>query len=196
MGQRGPKPEPTASKRARGNPGKRSLTEDVQFAEGAPEMPQHLDREARKIWRELLPVLMSVRGLLTIGDGIVLGNLCEVRSRRLAIARAIRERELRAARELVAAAKKKGMKLTARQVSVAASEASIVMKTPSGYMQQHPLVGMLNAALDQENKLCRELGLTPSARSGMKLTGSMAPSIDPIEAAISQLPPGETARVQ
>ena len=41
----------------------------------------------------------------------------------------------------------------------------MLIKTKSGYIQQSPLVGIISAAVDQVNKLCREFGLTPAART-------------------------------
>jgi P27 family predicted phage terminase small subunit len=39
----------------------------------------------------------------------------------------------------------------------------------SGAPYQHPLVGMMHKALDQWLRLAQQLGLTPSARCGMKI---------------------------
>ncbi len=40
-----------------------------------------------------------------------------------------------------------------------------LMRTPSGYLQQSPYVGMRNRALDQLRKFESELGMSPSSRS-------------------------------
>lgn len=195
MGKRGFKPEPAALKRAKGNLGHRPIVEDVQFAEGAPEMPAHLDASARRIWRETLPLLLSVKGLLTIADGAMLSNFCEVRSRRLALVHALDNRR----REMLKAAKKaaeaKGAKLTREQLTAIADEKAMTVET-RGCPQQHPLIGMINTLLREEAALARSFGLDPSARSSLKLAGGAGiAAIDPSEAAISTPPPDYVERI-
>jgi P27 family predicted phage terminase small subunit len=41
----------------------------------------------------------------------------------------------------------------------------ILFKTPSGYVQQSPLISIVNQNAELVTKLCREFGVTPSARS-------------------------------
>lgn len=48
-----------------------------------------------------------------------------------------------------------------------------LVKTPSGYMQQSPFVGMVNSAIKQIRSLCAEFGMTPSARSQIKVLAGM-----------------------
>ena len=45
------------------------------------------------------------------------------------------------------------------------SELGILYKSPSGYVMQSPLLGIVNQCVDTINKLSREFGLTPAARS-------------------------------
>lgn len=45
------------------------------------------------------------------------------------------------------------------------AKSGLLLKTKSGYVQQSPLVGIISAAVDQVNKLCREFGLTPASRT-------------------------------
>ena len=45
------------------------------------------------------------------------------------------------------------------------NKAGILYKTKSGYVQQSPLLGIVNSQIDIINRLCREFGLTPSSRS-------------------------------
>ena len=47
------------------------------------------------------------------------------------------------------------------------SNSGILFKTPSGYVQQAPLIGVVNNCTEKIVTLCREFGLTPSARSRM-----------------------------
>jgi P27 family predicted phage terminase small subunit len=45
------------------------------------------------------------------------------------------------------------------------NKSGILYKTKSGYVQQSPLIGIVNGQIEIINRLCREFGLTPSARS-------------------------------
>jgi P27 family predicted phage terminase small subunit len=45
------------------------------------------------------------------------------------------------------------------------SETGMLLKTPSGYIQQSPLVSIINNCADTVTKLSREFGLTPAART-------------------------------
>lgn len=68
MGRRGPQPQPTALKIARGNPGKRPLnTEEPQLP--APDLtaPKGLKGRALREWQELGPTLLAA-GVLTMAD--------------------------------------------------------------------------------------------------------------------------------
>jgi P27 family predicted phage terminase small subunit len=44
-------------------------------------------------------------------------------------------------------------------------ETGMLLKTPSGYVQQNPLISIANSAMETVNKLAREFGLTPAART-------------------------------
>jgi len=54
-----------------------------------------------------------------------------------------------------------------------------LMKTPSGYIQQSPLVAMANEAGRTVAKLAREFGLTPSARSSINAAPPNEKADDP-----------------
>ena len=45
------------------------------------------------------------------------------------------------------------------------NKTGILFKTPSGYVQQSPLISIVNQNAELVTKLCREFGVTPSARS-------------------------------
>jgi P27 family predicted phage terminase small subunit len=49
------------------------------------------------------------------------------------------------------------------------NKTSIVFTTPSGYIQQSPLFSVITTSMELINKLCREFGLTPSARSRLSV---------------------------
>jgi P27 family predicted phage terminase small subunit len=54
------------------------------------------------------------------------------------------------------------------------------MKTPGGYVQQSPLLGIINSQVEILNRISREFGLTPSSRTRLEATAE--PTIDNLEA--------------
>ncbi len=52
------------------------------------------------------------------------------------------------------------------------SEAGLLYKTQSGYVQQSPLLSVINTSVETITRLCREFGLTPSSRSRIQLLSS------------------------
>lgn len=50
------------------------------------------------------------------------------------------------------------------------NESGLLLKTPSGYVQQSPLIGIVNSCIDTITKLSREFGLTPASRSRIQTT--------------------------
>ena len=55
------------------------------------------------------------------------------------------------------------------------NETGMLFKTPSGYVQQSPLLGIVNSCIDTVTKLSREFGLTPSSRSRLQVEPEPAP---------------------
>lgn len=49
------------------------------------------------------------------------------------------------------------------------NETGMLFKTPSGYVQQSPLIGIVNNSTDTVLKLSREFGLTPSSRGRLEV---------------------------
>ena len=77
MGYRGPIPKPTSIARAEGNPGKRPLNDaEPKPRAWVPRCPAHLDAEAKKEWKRLVPMLKRMR-VLTEVDGMALATLCQ-----------------------------------------------------------------------------------------------------------------------
>jgi P27 family predicted phage terminase small subunit len=77
MGYRGPIPKPSAIARAEGNPGKRRLNDfEPQPRATRPRCPDHLDAQAKKEWKRLIPILRRMK-VLTEADGMTLANLCQ-----------------------------------------------------------------------------------------------------------------------
>lgn len=140
MGQRGPKPQPTALKILRGNPGKRTLNKrEPEPDDTPPTCPSHLDEVARTEWDKLIPILSRMR-VLTEADYITLAALCQTYSRWISAQTELNK----------------------------SGTAGMLYKTQSGYIQVSPLLQIVNTCADQLTKLCREFGLTPSSRSNVQ----------------------------
>lgn len=142
MGKRGPKPEPTALKKLRGNPGKRALNRnEPQPAVGA-KPPRWVNAKSRYHWRKVAPELERL-GILTVVDTVAFGLLCD----------ALVDYVL--AREVVEAAAEEG-------------GVRFVATTDKGNIIQHPAVGVMNKAWERVLKACREFGMTPSSRTSLQ----------------------------
>ena len=63
------------------------------------------------------------------------------------------------------------------------SESELMLRTPSGYVQQNPLIGIVNHCTDTITKLSREFGLTPASRT--RLQAAPEPQGDSIEERMS-----------
>ena len=74
MGQRGPRPLPTATKKRRGNPGRRPLNDQEPASPPVAKPPRWLRKHARKHWAKLAPVLEGM-GVLTQADQVALALL-------------------------------------------------------------------------------------------------------------------------
>lgn len=78
MGRRGPKPQPTALKLARGNPGKRALPIDEPKLGSFPrDVPKGMTGVARQEWLRLVNELAD-KGVLTVGDLRVFERYCRL----------------------------------------------------------------------------------------------------------------------
>jgi P27 family predicted phage terminase small subunit len=155
MGMRGPAPKPSGIRLLEGNPAKRALPADEPKPMAcAPDMPRFLDSEARREWKRLVPILLAMR-VLTEADGVALGNLCQAIS--------ILER---AHKDMRKAAKAGG--------------SGLLMKTPGGFIQQSPLIGIINGQTEIISRISREFGLTPSSR--MRLAAAPEQTMDALEA--------------
>ena len=85
------RPKPTKLKIIEGNPGKRPLPEnEPKPRPKAPSIAEGLDDNAREMWEFLAPKLEKM-GLLTEIDGDSFANLCQLRSRLVAIRKFINE---------------------------------------------------------------------------------------------------------
>lgn len=81
MGKRGPKPAPTETKRARGNPGHRPLNDEEPVLPAADVAdltpPAGLGKVGKEEWSRLAPMLSS-SGVLTAGDMRCFETYCRI----------------------------------------------------------------------------------------------------------------------
>jgi P27 family predicted phage terminase small subunit len=154
MGMRGPAPKPTSIRAKEGNPGRRPLPANEPHPPlGEPEVPKYLDREARREWKRLVKILLPIR-VLSIADGLELANLCQAYS-------------------LLVQAHQ------AMQLASKGGGSGLLMRTPAGYVQQSPLLGIINGQVEIINRISREFGLTPSSRTRIEtLTESADDSLE------------------
>lgn len=61
------------------------------------------------------------------------------------------------------------------------NEMGILYKAPSGYVMQSPLLAVVNTCIETINKLSREFGLTPAARSRIYANPTQAEPKDRLE---------------
>lgn len=78
MGSRGPQPKPTAIKKLLGNPGRRVLNDNEPIPPpGEIRAPASLRPEAKPYWDHLAPLLTAMK-VLTTADVYVLCRLCNL----------------------------------------------------------------------------------------------------------------------
>uniref|UniRef100_A0A6M3K3R3 Putative terminase n=1 Tax=viral metagenome TaxID=1070528 RepID=A0A6M3K3R3_9ZZZZ len=139
MPKTGPKPQPTALKKLRGNPGRRPLPKNEpatgKYAR-VPPPPRYLDRYGKNEWRRVAGQLLKA-GLLTKVDRSALSAYCACYSTWLNAQDQI---------------KKHG----------------VLVKAPSGFPMQSPYLAISNKALEQMLKFLVEFGMTPSSRARVK----------------------------
>ncbi len=143
MGRRGPAPEPTALKVLKGNPGRRPLNDlEPKPRRSRPRCPQWLDRDAKALWRNLVPELDDM-GVLTQIDGNALVRYCTLWSR-------WKRAELFIAKH---------------------GEAYPIKdeKDNVKYLHQFPQVAVANKLSVQLTRLEQEFGMTPSSRSRIRI---------------------------
>jgi P27 family predicted phage terminase small subunit len=81
MARRGPPPQPTALKLLKGNPGKRRIDgREPRPPLTTPSCPRWLSAEAKRAWRETVPVLRAMRILARI-DRDALAAYCQAYAR-------------------------------------------------------------------------------------------------------------------
>jgi len=76
--KRGRKPTPRGIKLLKGNPGRRPIAPEVEFAPGIPERPPFLDAAARREWDRIVGELGPTRVLVKAEQMVLAGYCCAV----------------------------------------------------------------------------------------------------------------------
>ena len=71
-----------------------------------------------------------------------------------------------------------------QQAQVKLQKTGLLLETKSGYILQSPLVAIVSSAVDQVNKLCRQFGLMPAARTRIQAAPEDLDGSDPLEDAL------------
>lgn len=159
MGARGPAPKPTALKVAQGNPGRRQLNDNEPVPPpGDVAPPSWLSAVGREVWAQLAPTMIPMR-VLTTADVWTFARYCEAFARYLEL------------RQFLAS---KGSASTVYPVKDADGNVRYMLEIPQAaeYRQLHKMLLALE----------REFGLTPSARSRIRIEAS-GPSHSGVSAA-------------
>jgi P27 family predicted phage terminase small subunit len=154
---RGTKPDPSAVRRLRGNPGKRAMNQQEPDPPRtamrlAPPLELGTDSVALDYWDELVPVLARIRQITDV-DRAALIALCVQWSRYIEATKALQQRDEQ-------------------------GRSKMLIKLDNGVYQQHPYIAIANKSLVLCTRLWAELGLTPSSRSRVQ-TVPMAHDDDP-----------------
>jgi P27 family predicted phage terminase small subunit len=162
---RGRKPQPTALRRARGNPGKRGYNRaEPQPPSELPDCPPHLSAVAQAEWERVAETLHEI-GVLTTIDRAALAAYCQ------AYGRWVEAEEQ--------------MKKT-----------PMMLKAPSGYVQQSPWLTVANKQLELMGRFATELGMTPASRTRVAalIDDASEEKIDKIEFRVIYEQPDGTLR--
>lgn len=160
MGRRGPPPKPTILKLAGGNPGKRPLNGAEPIPpSGAPEVPAFVaaDQKCLALWKSLVPQLAAVHLARRI-DGLTLGRYCELFVRWIEDAEFVR-----------------------KNGSTYAVRGQPTTKSPQGKVlgfKEYPQSASLRKLHQSLLSIEREFGLTPAARTRIRLENEKSASTD------------------
>lgn len=144
MGLRGPTPTPTEILKRRGSREVAKRDREPRPEKGAPRCPAWLDKEAKAVWRQLVPQLEAL-GVVTKIDGNALARYCRLFVRW---------------KQCDAFVRKYG------ESYIVKDEEGKQIKT----CQQFPEVGIINRLGVQLLRLEQEFGLTPAARTRIQVT--------------------------
>jgi P27 family predicted phage terminase small subunit len=144
-----PRPEPTALKLLKGNPGKRPVNKAEPKPElGLPDPPDHLDSVALEEWNASGPGLARMR-VLTLSDKAIFAAYCEAWS--------LNRRTWQQLKRSIEAA------------GDALGGGLIYSNKRSGVTKTNPLVPLAQSSANDMLRFAAELGMTPAARARLEV---------------------------
>lgn len=148
----GRRPKPTHLKVVTGNPGKRKLNDkEPTPAREIPSPPEHLTDWGKVAWGKLT-VLLDGMGILTIADTLALERLCDIYADILQL-----------------------------RLTIADEGRTYTVQTDGGFLiKANPAVSMLADADRRFKSYLVEFGLTPAARTKVKVNGDDDKKEDPL----------------
>ena len=177
---KGRTPKPTALRELQGNPGKRADDgrAEVAMPAGTPEPPAHLSPGARQEWFRTVAWLMQVHGLLSPTDHAAIGIYCSYYDQWQQAEQTLpelRARQLRLDTEIDTLTTDL---FTAKKKPAAALQLRRDLLTS----ERGRVLAAINAATGERNKARKEmraylaeLGLTPAARSRIRVDTGQLP---------------------
>jgi P27 family predicted phage terminase small subunit len=132
------RPKPTALEILEGNPSQHAVNRfEPQFDHVIPECPDHLNKEAKKLYQRVAAMLHRAK-IMTEADQIILASLCQSHA-------------------ILAAAHRE------------LNRSKLMVDSKVGGPRVTPLFKIINESTNTVARLCQELGLTPSARSKLRI---------------------------
>jgi len=143
---------PTGVKKLRGNPGKRPLNPDEPKPPAAePKMPADLPALAQQEWKDIVPLLLKLNVLAEV-DGKALAAYCYCFARWIQAEKEIADRGILIEEPIVR------------------SDPDVGDDEIIGYkVKKNPAIPIVNEALRTMKAYLIEFGLTPAARSRMRI---------------------------
>lgn len=156
MGLRGPPPKPRELRLLNGNAANRPLPDAIPVRRGAPPAPQGLSKRARAAWQRVGQDLERM-GVLAHSDALALEQLVVAWDHWRTLERAVQ---------------REGWTQD--------------VEDASGRMasKANPKVAMMEGAHTRLVRMLREFGLTPAARTRIRLDDQKAPPADELEQAL------------
>ena len=149
MGKRGPRPEPTIIKMAKGNPGKRPLNKsEPKPPSDDIKPPSWVTGVSLEKWEEVVPKLVGM-GVMTNADVDTIARYCTMHEQFVKYLEQVRRC------------------LDVLVIRDDAGKVKYMQSTPAATMQSKLATAML--------RIEQEFGLTPSARSGLSATKQEGP---------------------
>lgn len=138
---RGRKPTPSATKRLRGNPGKRKVnTSEPTYEVAIPDAPSNLDEGALTEWN-LITQELAAKQVITQVDKAILALYCETYSEWIMLGEMLKENP------------------------------TVIKTYPTGAEYVTLLLGARRSARQELKQYTTELGITPSSRTKVKMIG-------------------------